>query len=70
MKKDLIMLTNKKSQELLMLATTGKALNKNATEEEKKFYEECKHDYKVMHETAKKNGIKNPTLEIPMEVDF
>ena len=37
----------------------------------KKFrYKSCKHDYKVMHETAKKNGIKNPTLEIPMEVDF
>ncbi len=53
-----------------MLATTGKFLNKDATEEEKKFYEECKHDFKVMHETAKKHGIKNPTLEIPMEVDF
>ena len=64
------MITNKRSQELLMLATTGKPLNKNATEEEKKFYEECKHDYVVMHETAKKHGIKNPILEIPMEVDF
>ena len=41
-----------------------------AEEEEKKFYEECKYDYKVMHETAKKHGIKNPILEIPMEVDF
>ena len=48
----------------------GKPLNKNATEEEKKFYEECKHDYKAMHETAKKYGIKNPILEIPMEVYF
>ena len=64
------MITNKRSQELLMLATTGKPLNKNATEEEKKFYEECKHDYKVMKKTAKKHGIKNPILEIPMEVDF
>mgnify|MGYP005703125981 CR=1 FL=1 len=64
------MITNKRSQELLMLATTGKKLNKDATEEEKKFYEECKHDYKVMHETAKKHGIKNPILEIPMEIDF
>ena len=54
------MITNKRSQELLMLATTGKPLNKDATEEEKKFHEECKHDYKVMHETAKKHGIKNP----------
>ena len=53
-----------------MLATTGKSLNKDATEEEKKFYKECKHDYKVMHETSKKHGIKNPILEIPIEVDF
>ena len=53
-----------------MLATTGKKLNQDATEEEKKFYEECKYDYKVMKETAKKHGIKNPILEIPMEVDF
>lgn len=29
------MITNKRSQELLMLATTGKPLNKNANEEEK-----------------------------------
>ena len=28
------MITNKRSQELLMLATTGKQLNKDATEEE------------------------------------
>ena len=53
-----------------MLATTGKPLNKNAKEEEKKFYEECKHDYKVMLETAKKHGIKNPIMEIPIEEDF
>ena len=53
-----------------MLATTGKPLNKDATEEEKKFYEECKRDYKVMHENAKKYGIKNPIMEIPFEVDF
>ena len=64
------MITNKRYQELLMLATTGKPLNKDATEEEKKFYKECKHDYKVMHETAKKHGIKNPIMEIPFEVDF
>ena len=53
-----------------MLGTIGKPLNKDATEEEKKIYEECKHDYKVMHETVKKHGIKNPILEIPLEVDF
>ena len=64
------MITNKRSQELLMLVTTGKPLNKDATEEEKKFYKECKHDYKVMKGTAKKHGIKNPILEIPMEVEF
>ena len=64
------MITNKRSQQLLMLANKGKKLNKDATEEEKKFYEECKNDYKVMKETAKKHGIKNPVLKIPMEVDF
>ena len=64
------MLTNKRSQEILMLATTGKSLKKDASEEEKKFYEGCKHDYEVMHKTAKKHGIKNPILEIPIEVDF
>ena len=64
------MITNKRSQELLMFETTGKPLNEDATEEEKKFYKECKDDYKVMKETAKKHGIKNPILEIPMEVDF
>ena len=64
------MITNKRSQELLMLASTGKTLNKDSSEEEKKFYEECKHAYKVMHETAKKHGIKNSILEIPMEIDF
>ena len=64
------MITNKRYQELLMLATTGKPLNKDATEEENKLYKECKHYYKVMLETAKKRGIKNPILEIPMEIDF
>ena len=34
------MITNKRYQTLLMLASTGKPLNKDATEEEKKFYEE------------------------------
>jgi len=64
------MLTNKRYQQLLSLATTGKPLDKDATDEEKKFYEECKRDYKVMLETAKKHGIKNPIMEIPFEVDF
>ena len=36
-----------------MLANTGKSLNKDATEEEKKFYEEFKHDYKeVQHRNS------------------
>ena len=64
------MITNKRYQTLLMLATTGKPLNKDATEEEKNFYEVCKHDYEVMKENAKKHGIKNPIMEIPFEVDF
>ena len=64
------MLTNKRYQQLLSLATTGKPLDKDATDEEKKFYKECKRDYKVMLETAKKHGIKNPIMEIPFEEDF
>ena len=64
------MLTNKRYQQLLSLATTGKPLDKDATDEEKKFYKECKRDYKVMLETAKKHGINNPIMEIPFEVDF
>ena len=64
------MLTNKRCQQLLSLATTGKPLDKDATDEEKKFYKECKRDYKVMLETAKKHGIKNPIMEIPFEEDF
>ena len=64
------MITNKRYQTLLKLATTGKPLNKDATEEEKKFYEEWKRDYKVILETSKKHGIKNPIMEIPFEVDF
>ena len=64
------MITNKRYQQLLSLATTGKPLDKDATDEEKKFYKECKRDYKVMLETAKKHGIKNPIMEIPFEIDF
>ena len=64
------MIINKRYQALLMLATKGKPLNKDATEEEKKFYEECKYDYQIMKETAKKHGIKNPIMEIPFKVDF
>ncbi len=42
------MLTNKKYQQLLSLAATGKPLDKDATDAEKKFYKECKCDYKVI----------------------
>ena len=64
------MITNKRYQQLLSFATTGKPLDKDATDEEKKFYKECIRDYKVMLATAKKHGIKNPIMEIPFEVDF
>ena len=63
------MITNKRYQKLLMLATTGKPLDKDATEEEKKFYEEFKYDYKVMLEIAKKHGIKKPIMEIPYNLN-
>jgi len=64
------MITNKRYQELLMLATTGKPLNKDATQEDKKFYGECKREYKIMLKTAKKHRIKNPIMEIPFEENF
>jgi len=64
------MITNKRYQKLLMLATTGKPLPDDANPEEEFFYKEAMHDYEVMHKTAKKHGIKNPILEIPIEVDF
>ncbi len=53
-----------------MLSTTGNLLNKDATKEEKKFYKECKRDYKVILETSKKHRIKNPIMEMLFEVDF
>ena len=47
-----------------MLATAGKPLNKDATSEEKKFYEECKYDYKVMKEITKHYYLSKNTLQI------
>ena len=38
-------------------------------EEDKKIYEEMKQADKNMRKSAKKLGIKNPILEIPLEVD-
>ena len=63
------MIKNKKSQKLLILASTGKPLPVDATPEEEIFYKEVMHDYEVMHKNAESLGIKDPILEIPFEVD-
>ena len=63
------MTTNKRYVQLLAMAQTGKSLEKDASAEDKKIYQEMKHADKVMRESAKKLGIKNPILEIPLEVD-
>ena len=63
------MTTNKRYVQLLAMAQTGKPLEKGASAEDKKIYEEMKQADKVMRESAKKLGIKNPILEIPLEVD-
>ena len=61
------MTTNKRYVQLL--AQTGTPLEKDASAEDKKIYEEIKQADKIMRESAKKLGIKNPYLEIPLEVD-
>ena len=63
------MISNKKWQKLLALATTGEKLPNDATEEEKEAYESLVRDHKIMLETAKKHGIKNPEMYIPFEVE-
>ena len=63
------MTTNKRYVQLLAMAQTGKPLEKDASAEDKKIYQEMKHADKVMLESAKKLGIKNPILEIPLELD-
>ena len=63
------MTTNKRYVQLLAMAQTGKPLEKDASATDKKIYEEMKQADKVMRESAKKLGIKNPILEIPLEVD-
>ena len=63
------MISNKKWQELLALAKTGKPCPKGATEEERDAYEGCLRSYQWMLEDAKKRGIKNPVLEIPFDLD-
>ena len=64
------MTTNKRYVQLLAMAQTGKKLESWATEEDKKIYQEMKHADKVMRESAKKLGIKNPIMEIPLQVEF
>ena len=64
------MTTNKRYVQLLAMAQTGKKLESWATDEDKKIYKEMKHTDKVMRRTAKKLGIKNPIMEIPLEVEF
>ena len=63
------MISNKKWQQLLALATTGEELSSDATEEEKEAYESLVRDHKIMLETAEKQGINNPEMYIPFEVE-
>ena len=63
------MISNKKWQQLLALATTGEKLPNDATDEEKEAYESLVRDHKVMLATAEKHGIKNPEMYIPFEVE-
>ena len=63
------MISNKKWQKLLALATSGEKLPNDATEEEKQAYESLVRDYKIMLQTAKEKGIKNPEMYIPFEVE-
>ena len=52
------------------MAQKGKKLESWATDEDKKIYQEMKKADKTMRRTAKKLGIKNPIMEIPLEVEF
>ena len=63
------MTTNKRYVQLLAMAQTGKKLESWSTDEDKKIYQEMKEVDKTMRRTAKKLGIKNPILEIPLEID-
>ena len=63
------MITNKRYQKLLMLATTGNPLPDDSSQEEKIFYKEVIYEFEVMHKNAESLGIKDPILEIPFEVD-
>ena len=50
------MITNKRYQTLLMLATTGKPLNKDATEEEKNFMKNVNATTKLCMKPPKNLG--------------
>ena len=63
------MTTNKRYVQLLAMAQTGKKLESWATEEDKKIYQEMKEADNNMRKSAKELGIKNPILEIPLEID-
>ena len=63
------MTTNKRYVQLLAMALTGRKLESWATDEDEKIYEEMKQADKNMRKSAKKLGIKNPILEIPLEID-
>ena len=63
------MITNKKYQKLLMLATTVKPLPDDAALAEEIFYKEEMHEYEVIQKNTELPGTKDPYLEIPLEVD-
>jgi len=61
---------SKRYVQLLAMAQTGKKLESWATGEDKKIYQEMIEADKTMRRTAKELGIKNPIMEIPLEVEF
>ena len=63
------MTTNKRYVQLLAMAQTGKKLESWATDEDKKIYQEMIEADKTMRRSAKELGIKNPILEILLEID-
>ena len=63
------MTTNNRYVQLLAMDQTGRKLESWATEEDKKIHEEMKQADKNMRKSAKKLGIKNPILEIPLKID-
>ncbi len=64
------MTSNKRYVQLLAMAQTGKKLESWATDEDKKIYQEMIKADKTMRRTTKELGIKNPVMEIPLEIEF